>query len=233
MITRIRRQGLELVPTGGATLEMGDTIRVVGDRDATEAFVKLVQGAPRRVDETNMVPFLIGLLLGIAVGSIPVNLPNGMTVKLGMAGGAFIVSLLIGHFGRIGPFRMYVPAAARNLSRELGLMLFLAGAGVNAGAHFIEVLQERGWILLAAGALITILSALSGILLMHFYYRMNLLSTMGALCACMTNPPGLGAANAQTETDLPALSYASVYPVALIFKILLAQGLVEVLRRVL
>jgi putative transport protein len=233
VITRIRRQGLELVPTGGATLEIGDTIRVVGDRDATEAFVKLVHGAPRRVDETNMVPFLIGLLLGILVGSIPINLPNGMTVKLGMAGGAFIVSLLIGHFGRIGPFRMYVPVAARNLSRELGLMLFLAGAGVNAGAHFIEVLQERGWILLAAGALVTTLSALAGILLMHFYYRMNLLSTMGALCACMTNPPGLGAANTQTETDLPALSYASVYPVALIFKILLAQGLVEVLRRVL
>jgi putative transport protein len=231
VITRIRRQGLELVPTGVATLEMGDTVRVVGDRDATEAFVKLVQGSSRRADETNMVPFLIGLLLGIAVGSIPINLPNGVTVKLGMAGGAFIVSLLIGHFGRIGPFRMYVPAAARNLSRELGLMLFLAGAGVSAGANFVQVIQERGWILLAAGALITALSVLTGILLMHYYYRMNLLSTMGALCACMTNPPGLSAANAQTETDLPALSYASVYPVALIFKILLAQGLVEILRR--
>lgn len=233
VITRIRRMGLELVPTGGVTLEMGDNIRVVGDRDATENFVQLVQGTPRRADETNMVPFLIGLLLGIAVGSIPVNLPNGMTVKLGMAGGAFVVSLLIGHFGRIGPFRLYVPAAARNLSRELGLMLFLAGAGVNAGAHFLEVIQERGGILLAAGALITLLTALTGILLMHFYYRMNLLSTMGALCACMTNPPALGAVNAQTDTDLPALSYASMYPVALIFKILLAQGLVEVLRRVL
>ena len=233
VITRIRRQGLEIVPTGSATLEMGDTIRVVGDRDATQAFVKLVHGSPRRVDETNMVPFLIGLLLGIAVGSIPVNLPNGMTVKLGMAGGAFIVSLLIGHFGRIGPFRMYVPAAAKNLSRELGLMLFLAGAGVNAGAHFVEVIQERGWGLLTAGALIAIIPAGTGLLLMHRCYRMNLLSTMGALCACMTNPPGLGAANAQTETDLPALSYASVYPVALIFKILLAQVLVEVLRSVL
>jgi putative transport protein len=233
VITRIRRQGLEIVPTGAATLEMGDTLRVVGDRDATQVFVRLVHGAARRVDETNMAPFLTGLLLGILVGSVPINLPNGLTIKLGMAGGAFIVSLLIGHFGRIGPFRMYVPAAARNLSRELGLMLFLAGAGVNAGAHFVAVLQERGWLLLAAGALITIFSTLTGVLLMHRVYRMNVLSTMGALCACMTNPPGLGAANAQTDTDLPALSYASVYPVALIFKILLAQGLVEVLRRVL
>jgi putative transport protein len=233
VITRIRRQGLEIVPTGSISLEMGDSLRVVGDRDATEAFARLVHGSHRRADETNMVPFLTGLLLGIILGSIPVNFPNGMTVKLGMAGGAFIVSLLIGHFGRIGPFRMYVPAAAKNLSRELGLMLFLAGAGVNAGAHFVEVIQERGWVLLAAGALVTMLTALVGLLLMHRLYRMNLLSSMGALCACMTNPPGLGAASAQTETDLPALSYASVYPVALIFKILLAQVLVEVLRLIL
>jgi putative transport protein len=176
-----------------------------------------------------MVPFLIGLVLGILLGSLPVNLPNGMTVKLGMAGGAFIVSLVLGHFGKIGPFRMYVPAAARNLSRELGLMLFLAGAGSKAGSQFVAILQTQGWQLLLAGALITILSALAGLLLMNRFYHMNMLATMGALCACMTNPPGLGAANAQTETDLPALSYASVYPVALIFKILLAQVLVEAL----
>ncbi len=130
---------------------------------------------------------------------------------------------MIGHFGKIGPFRLYVPNTARNILREFGLMLFLAGAGTTAGAHFVDTLVKQGWQLLLAGALVTILSAMAGVLVMHRYYRMNLLSTMGALCACMTNPPGLGAANAQTETDLPALSYASVYPVALIFKILIAQ----------
>jgi putative transport protein len=233
VITRIRRQGLEIAPTGNVTLEMGDQIRVVGDRDAVQVFVKLIHGAPKRAEETNMVPFLIGLVLGIVVGSIPINLPNGMTLKLGMAGGAFIVSLLVGHFGKIGPFRMYVPAAAKNLSRELGLMLFLAGVGTNAGAHFLEVLQAQGWQLLLAGAMVTTASVIAGVLLMERVYHMNILAIMGALCATMTNPPGLGAANAQTETDLPALSYASVYPSALIFKILLAQVLVEVLRWVL
>ena len=233
VITRIRRQGLEIAPTGNVTLEMGDHIRVVGERSAVEAFIKLVQGDSRKADETNMVPFLIGLLLGIALGAIPINLPNGIQIRLGAAGGAFIVSLLVGHFGGVGPFRLHVPAAARNLSRELGLMLFLAGAGVNAGAHFVEILAQQGASLLVAGALITTLSVLAGLGLMHLVYRMNLLSTMGALCACMTNPPGLGAANAQTDTDLPTLSYASVYPVALIFKIVLAQLLVEILRRVL
>lgn len=86
---------------------------------------------------------------------------------------------------------------------------------------------------LLAGAVVTVFSALAGILLMERIYHMDLLSSMGALCASMTNPAGLGAANAQTETDLPALSYASVYPVALIFKILIAQALVEVMVRVL
>lgn len=177
-----------------------------------------------------MVPFLVGLLLGIVVGAIPLNLPNGLQVRLGAAGGAFLVSLLVGHFGGIGPLRLYVPPAAKNLLRELGLMLFLAGAGVNAGAEFIAILQQEGIVLLVAGAVITTLSALAGLLVMHFFYRMNMLAIMGALCACMTNPPGLGAANNQTETDLPTLSYASVYPVALIFKIVLAQLLVGLLR---
>ena len=133
IITRIRRAGLEITPIGTSTLELGDTLRVVGDDAALEEFGRLVGGNTRKIDETNMVPFLIGLVLGILVGLIPFPLPNGMTIKLGAAGGAFLVSLLLGHFGRIGPFRLYVPAAARNISRELGLMLFLAGAGANAG----------------------------------------------------------------------------------------------------
>jgi putative transport protein len=233
VVTRIRRQGLEITPAGEVSLEMGDNIRVVGEKAAVEGFTRLVHGSPRKADETNMLPFLVGLLLGIALGAIPVNLPNGLQLKLGSAGGAFLVSLLVGHFGGIGPLRLYVPPAAKNLSRELGLMLFLAGAGTNAGAHFAEILQAQGWSLLLGGALITLLSALAGLLVMRRFYRMNLLAMMGALSACMTNPPGLGAANTQTKTELPTLAYASAYPVALIFKIVLAQTLVEVLRRVL
>jgi putative transport protein len=154
---------------------------------------------------------------------------QGITLKLGMAGGVFITSLLIGHFGKIGPFQLYVPPAAKNLTRELGLMLFLAGAGTNAGAHLVDVLKDQGWILLLAGAAITTLSALAGLAVMIKIYKLNLLSAMGSLTAAMTNPPALAAASNQTETDLPAISYASTYPVALIFKILLAQALVQLL----
>jgi putative transport protein len=233
VITRIRRQGVEITPTGVTTLEMGDNIRVVGDKDAVDEFVRLVHGRPHKADETNMLPFLGGLLLGILLGSIPVTLSSGVQVRLGSAGGAFLVSLLVGHFGGLGPLRLYVPAAARNLSRELGLILFLAGAGISAGADFVETLQQQGSSLVLGGAVITIVAVLAGLVLMHLFYRMNLLATMGALSAGMTNPPALGAANTQTETDLPTLYYASVYPVALIFKIVLAQLLAAVLWRLL
>ena len=233
VITRIRRQGLEIVPQGLVTLEMGDGIRVVGEKFAVEAFVSKAQGSPRRASETSMTAYLVGLFIGVLVGLIPVPFGQGVTVKLGLAGGVFLTSLLIGHFGRVGPFRLYVPPAAKNLTRELGLMLFLAGAGTNAGAHLLDVLKDQGWVLLLAGAGITLLSALTGLVVMIKIYKLNLLSAMGALTAAMTNPPALASANNQTETDLPSIAYASTYPVALIFKILFAQTLVEIFSRLL
>lgn len=230
IITRIRRQGLEITPVGASTLELGDTLRVVGEEPAVAQFAKLVSGDARRIEETNMVPFLIGLVLGIALGLIPFRLPNGMTIKLGAAGGAFLVSLVLGHFGRIGPFRLYVPAAAKNLSRELGLMLFLGGAGANAGTQLVKVVEQQGPGLFIAAAVITILSALVTLLITHRIFKMNLLTTMGLVSGVMTNPPALAAASSQTTTDVPAVTYASAFPVVLIFKILLAQILVQMLR---
>lgn len=230
VITRIRRQGFELTPTGSMTLEIGDGLSVVGERAVVEEFAQRVGGDRRRLEETALAPFLLGLLLGVAVGMVPIPLPNGLTIRLGAAGGAFIVSLVLGHFGRIGPLRLYMPPAARQVTRELGLMLFLAGAGTNAGGELVTVLQHQGGQLFLGGAAITLVAVASGLLLTLVVYRMRLLAALGALCACMTNPPALGAAAAQSETDMPTLAYASVYPVALIFKIVLAQVLVEVIR---
>jgi len=228
VITRIRRQGAELTPMGSIALELGDTLRIVGERHCVERFAYTV-GTGTHKDETNMVTFLIGLMVGVAVGSVPIHLSDGLQVKMGAAGGAFVVSLLMGHFGRIGPLALYVPPAGRNLTRELGLMLFLAGAGTSAGADFVRVLQQQGPGLFVAGAFITTSTVLLVLVLTLAVYRMSLLAAMGALAACMTNPPALGAAAAQSETDLPTLAYASLYPVALIFKILVAQVMLKAL----
>jgi len=231
IITRIRRQGEEISPIGDITLEIGDGLHVVGERAEVQAFVKKAGGDTRKAQETNMLPYLIGLVLGIALGLIPFRLASGVEVKLGISGGAFLVSLLIGHFGRIGSLRLYVPTAAKNLTRELGLMLFLAGAGTTAGAQLVQVIEKQGWSLLLAGAAVTILSAAVGLILTLRVFKIETLGSLGALTAAMTNPPGLSAANNQTSTDQATLAYASVYPVALIFKILFAQILVLLLLR--
>ncbi|MEZ0396844.1 MAG: aspartate:alanine exchanger family transporter [Anaerolineales bacterium] len=229
VITRIRRQGVEIAPIGSVSLEVGDGLHVVGEKENVQEFVRKVGGDTRQVHETSMLPYLIGLVLGIGVGLIPFRLPGGVEIELGIAGGAFLVSLIFGHFGRIGGLRLYVPAAARNLTRELGLMLFLAGAGTTAGVHLVEVIRSQGWILVLCGAAVTILSAAVGLFLMLRVFKMQTLASLGALTACMTNPPALAAANNQTSTDLATLSYASVYPAALIFKIILAQLLAAAL----
>lgn len=230
IITRIRRAGVEITPVGTSTLELGDTLRVVGDDAALSEFARLVGGNTRKIDETNMVPFIIGILLGIVVGLIPIPLPNGLSIKLGAAGGALLVSLLLGHFGRIGPFPVYVPIAARNISRELGLMLFLAGAGANAGGQLLTVIRQQGGGVFLAGAAITLVAVAATVIITHLIYRMNLLSVLGLTSGVMTNPPALAASVQQTATDVPAVTYASAYPVVLIFKILIAQVLVQVLR---
>jgi putative transport protein len=229
VITRIRRQGMEISPVGSMSLEMGDGLHVVGEKLDVQAFVKQVGGDTRHAHETSMLPYLIGLVLGIGLGLVPFRLPGGVEVELGIAGGAFLVSLVFGHFGRIGGLRLYVPAAARNLTRELGLMLFLSGAGTTAGAHLVEVVRTQGWTLILAGAAVTVVSVLAGLALMIKVYRMQTLVSLGALTASMTNPPGLAAANNQTSADLATLAYASVYPAALIFKIVFAQLLVAAL----
>jgi putative transport protein len=231
VVTRIRRQGLEITPTGTATLEIGDSIRIVGESAAVEEFVRLVAGKPSRADETQMVTFLLGLVLGVLLGSISIPFPNGMVLRLGNAGGVFLVGLLIGHFGHIGSLRLWVPPAARNITRELGLMLFMAGAGTSAGVYLVDIVQQSGWSLVAIGLIITAVSTVTALVLMLTVYRMTLLSVMGTLSATMTNPPALNASQSQAETDLPTVAYASVYPVALIFKILIAQVLVEVLSK--
>ncbi len=228
LVTRVRRQGIEFLPDAQTALEIGDNIRIVGDRASVAEVTNRLEGGAHTADETDMLPFLVGLLLGIALGVIPFQL-FGMKVKLGVAGGAFVMSLIIGHFGRIGRWHLYVPPAAKNISRELGLMLFLAGAGTSGGEKFAQVFTQYGWQLLAAGALVTTVSVSLTLILMLGVFRMRLSKSSGALAACMTNPPALGVANAQTQTDMAVLGWASVYPLAMIFKVLFVQLLVPVL----
>lgn len=223
VITRLRREGIEIAPSGQTRLEIGDHLRVVGEKQSVEDFAKIVATNTERLEETSMLPFLVGLLLGVGLGSIPLGLLPGMPIKLGAAGGAFIVSLLLGHFGRIGRYKMHVPPAAKNFTRELGLMVFLAGVGTLAGARFFEIVAERGLTFLFVGALITLSASIVLLIVCEKMLRLNLLETMGIFAGSMTNLPSISAITDDVGSELLLLAYASTYPIALISKIVLAQ----------
>jgi putative transport protein len=226
-ITHIRRQGMEFVAQGTSMLDIGDQIRVVGEPQATEEFVSFAGSRDYLVDETNMLPFLSGLFIGVILGSIPLKIGDEFEIQLGLAGGAFIVSLLMGHYGKIGSFSMYVPQAAKNLCRELGIILFLAAAGTYAGGDLAPILSQYGFGLLVSGAIVTLSSVLTAFALAHFVFKLNLLSTMGIMAGSMSNSSALGVIKENySPSDLPALSYATVYPLSLIIKIVAAQLMV-------
>lgn len=230
VVTRIRRDRVEFTPTGSLTLEPGDVLRAVGVKRDLNALTALVGREDRRLDETSMIPLAAGIAAGAAVGQLPIPLPGGLQTQLGIGGGAFVVGLVLGYLGHLGPMRVYVPNAGKNLMRELGLVIFLAGAGSGAGEKFMPILRQAGPQLLLAGAIITLVTVVVGVLLLRAVLRWNMLSCGGALSACMTNPAGLAAANGLADCDAASVAFASVYPVALIAKIILAQAVFLLMR---
>ena len=230
VLTRLWRDDIEIVPTGSSTLEFGDTIRIVGDAADCERFIPLVGHQERRLQETRFLPLSLGLAVGVAIGLLPLPFPGELKVSLGMAGGPLFAALIVGHFGRIGPLSFRMPLAAKIFIREMGLIFFLAGAGTKAGANFVEVLMSQGFQLFVAGIVIAAVPLAASYCFARWVLKLDILSTLGAICGGMTSTPGLGVASNAADSDVPAVAYATVYPVALILVTILAQILGLVLK---
>lgn len=223
VISRVFREDLDFAPAGNYTLELGDTIRVVGTRGDVERFVELIGQQEKRIHETNITALAVGIVLGVLLAYHGFSLPGGVSFRLGLAGGPLFVSLLLAHFGRIGPLNLRTPRGAKYILQQLGLVLFLAGAGTAAGEKLDETLVESGWILLGSGALVTLTAALVGFVVTRYWFRLDLFSSLGAVCGGMTSTPALGAVTELTNRSEAVVAYTSVYPVALIFITVLCQ----------
>lgn len=230
VITRVRRETFEFVPRGDFVLEIGDQIRVVGYEPDVRRFAEVAGLHEQRVHETGLPAFAVGLLFGLLIGLAPVPIPGVGPVKLGLAGGPLFAGILLGHFGRIGRLRVYVPVAARYLMRELGLVLFLVSAGVGAGANLLPTLQAQGGPVLLLGALCVTLATVAGFVLAFVVFCQSVPAALGMTCGAMTSTPGLGAASAQFDSDVPALAYATVYPIALVAMTVVAQLMMTALK---
>ena len=228
-ITRVERNTVALVPQADTVLQYGDVLTAIGEPKGLQGFAAFAGHRTRALDETDIISLAVGISLGLLIGMIPLGLPGGRSFSLGAAGGPLMVALVLAHFGSIGGIRGHVPRAARMLMTEMGLVFFLAGAGVQAGGQFMEVLRQQGPSLLVMGFFVTSVPMLVGYIAAKRFLRMGILETLGAICGGMTCTPGLGALSSKIDSDIPAISYAVVYPVALILVTLAAQIVVQVL----
>ncbi|WP_270543299.1 putative transporter [Butyricimonas paravirosa] len=227
-ITRINRSGVDLVAAPNLQLQMGDRVTVVGSELAVSHAEKVLGNSLKRLNHPNLIPIFIGIALGCVLGSIPFMLPGiPQPLKLGLAGGPLIVSILISRFGPHYKLITYTTMSANLMVREIGIALFLACVGLGAGKGFIEtIVNEGGYVWIGYGAIITIFPLLVTGLIGRYGCKLNYYTLIGILSGANTNPPALAYSNEQTSCDAPAVGYATVYPLAMFLRVLSAQLLI-------
>lgn len=225
--TRIRRSGLELVPNGHTRLQYGDLVTAVGTEESVKSVEKVLGNSVKRLDAPNLVPIFLGIALGCVLGSIPIMIPGiPQAVKLGLAGGPLIVSILIAYFGPRFKVVTYATNSAGLMLREIGISLFLACVGLEAGAGFIETIVNGGYIWIVYGAIITILPMLVAGLLGRYVFKVDCNTLLGVLAGSSTNPPALAYSIEQGNAEATSVGYASVYPLSMFLRVLAAQMLI-------
>jgi putative transport protein len=212
-------------------VELGDRVRVLAHRATIRDVTQFLGDSYRAVSEIDVLTFSVGCALGLALGLVPIPLPGGVELRLGLAGGPLIVALLLGHLERTGPILWMVPYSVNLTVRQLGLILFLAGIGTGAGYDFVRYLASGGGLLaFAAGAGMTLSAAALTLWAGARFLDLPFSTLAGTLAGLQTQPAVLGFALEQTGDEAPNVGYATVYPVAMITKVLLGQLLLAIMR---
>ena len=221
-ITRVHRAGVDLIPYQGMELQVGDKVMVVGPEAAVAQAEKVLGNSLKKLDHPNLLPVFIGIALGVLLGSLPLmNVPQ--PVKLGLAGGPLIIAILLGRFGPHFGLVTYTTMSANLMLREIGLAMFLAAVGIGAGDGFVDAIVGGGYKWVGYGVIITVLPLVIVALIARLKGKLNYYTMMGLMAGAMTDPPALGFASTSSGNDMPAVSYATVYPVVMFLRVLTAQ----------
>ena len=225
IISRVKRSGHEVPAEPGTKLCFGDILTVTGKSSDILSVVQLVGNDPIAMDKIRVAPIFIGLSIGILFGMIPFAIPGlSLPVKLGIAGGPLLLAIYFAGLGNFGQLIWYLPPAANNLLRELGITLFLAVVGIIAGSHFLDILLSGSGVKwLFYGVLITGLPILLTGLIARFIFKINFLTISGTLCASMTNPTALAFSTAISSSEAPIVAYITTYPLTVVLRIISIQ----------
>lgn len=224
-ITRVNRSGMDLFADPNLVLQVGDRVMVVGQQDAVQRVARVLGNELKRLDTPNIVTIFVGIFLGILLGSLPIAFPGMPTpVKLGLAGGPLVVAILIGRFGHKMHLVTYTTMSANLMLREIGIVLFLASVGIEAGEHFVQtVVEGDGLLYVGYGFLITVLPLLIIGLVARLYCKVNYFTLMGLIAGSNTDPPALAYSNQTAGNDAPAVGYSTVYPLTMFLRIIAGQ----------
>lgn len=222
---------MQLLATAGLRLQLGDRLTVVGEAAAVHNVEKVLGNAVRSLKEPNLIAVFIGIILGLALGAVPFNIPGiSAPVRLGLAGGPIIVGILIGTFGPRIHMVTYTTRSANLMLRALGLSLYLACLGLDAGEHFFEtVFRSEGLLWIGTGFLLTIVPVLIMGILAFKWLHVDFGTVVGVLCGSMANPMALTYANETIPGDNPSVAYATVYPLSMFLRVIIAQVLLTFL----
>jgi putative transport protein len=223
-ITRVNRAGIDLIADARLPLQLGDRVTVVGSEEAIANVEKVLGNSLKRLREPNLISIFIGIALGVLLGSVPFMFPGiPQPVKLGLAGGPLIVAILISKFGPKYKLVTYTTMSANLMLREIGIALFLACVGLGAGEGFVDTVVNGGYRWIGYGMIITVVPLLIVGLFARKVFKINYFTLMGLIAGSMTDPPALSFANQTAGNDIPAVGYATVYPLTMFLRVITAQ----------
>lgn len=224
-ITRVNRAGIDLLASPDLRLQIGDRLTIVGETNSVNTVGKILGDEIKRLNNPNLLAVFIGITLGMLLGALPITLPGMSTpVKLGIAGGPIIVGILMGSFGPRLHLTTYTTMSANLMLRQLGIIIYLAGLGIDSGAHFFEtVFRAEGLLWIGLGFLLTIVPVLIIGFIASQFFKLDYAHNVGMLCGSMANPMALNYANTTVEGDEPSVAYATVYPLSMFIRVISAQ----------
>ena len=227
-VSRVQRAGIQLVATPDLTLRMGDRVTVVGETESIARVAAELGNTVKTLDEPNMVTIFIGIVLGLLLGSVPFFVP-GMSypVRLGLAGGPIVMGILIGAYGPRFHMVAYTTTSANLMLRSLGLSMYLACLGLDAGRDFLATVARPAslvWIGFAFS--ITLLPVVLMSFVSVHWGKKSFATTAGMLCGAMANPIALNYVNDTLPGDKASVAYATVYPLCMFLRVIIAQIIV-------
>ncbi len=226
-ITRIIRAGVGLIADPHLLLQLGDRVVVVGKPESIKKIGKLMGNSVKNLDEPNLTSIFLGIALGVILGSIPIFIPNvPVPVKLGLAGGPLIVSILISKFGPQFKLVTYTTSSANKMIRQIGITLFLAVVGIGAGNGFVDTIMSGGYWWVLYGFLITVIPCIIIGIVARKVCKLSFFTIAGLLSGTMTNPPALAYSNEISGNNQGSVAYSTVYPFTMFLRVVTAQILV-------